>query len=96
MKLEPYTYQPFSEITQQMLMLNGIRVEIAKATADAVWNKIRSRNIQDCIRIARMARSLEDVNFIVNIFLKYAARVVQDRDIIEYVSIFLCCIKNLI
>ena len=54
-KLEPYTYQQFSEITEQMLMLNGIGVEIAKATADAVWNKIRSGNIRDCIRIARMA-----------------------------------------
>lgn len=54
-------------------MLNGIGVEIAKATADAVWNKIRSGNIQDCIKIARMARSLEDVNFIVNTFLKYGS-----------------------
>ncbi len=54
-------------------MLNGIGVDIAKATADAVWNKIRSGNIRDCIRIARMAKSLEDVNFIVNTYLKYGS-----------------------
>ena len=72
-KLEPYTYQQFSEITEQMLMLNGIGVEIAKTTADAVWNKIRSGNIRDCIRIARMTKSLEDVNFIVNTYLKYGS-----------------------
>jgi MoxR-like ATPase len=72
-ELEPYTYQQFSEITQQMLILNGIGVEIAKATVDAVWNKIRSGNIRDCIRIARMTKSLEDVNFIANTYLKYGS-----------------------
>jgi holliday junction DNA helicase RuvB len=72
-KLDPYTYQQFSEIKEQMLMLKGIGVEITKATADAVRNKIRSGNIRDCIRIARMAKSLEDVNIIVNTYLKYGS-----------------------
>jgi replication-associated recombination protein RarA len=70
-KLEPYTYQQFCEVTQRLLVLNGIDTEIAKATADAVWYKIRSGNIRDCIRIARMAKSIEDVNFVVNTHMKY-------------------------
>jgi len=72
MRLEPYTYQQFCEITQRLLVLNGIDAEIAKATADAVWYKIRSGNIRDCIRIARMAKSIEDVNFVVNTHIKYS------------------------
>jgi replication-associated recombination protein RarA len=71
MKLEPYTYQQFCEITQRLLGPSGIGPEIARATANAVWHDIRSGNIRDCIRIARMAKSIEDINFIVNTYLKY-------------------------
>jgi Holliday junction DNA helicase RuvB len=73
MKLEPYTYQQFCEITQRLLGLGGIGPEIAKATANAVWHDIRSGNIRDCIRIARMAKSIEDINFVVHTYLKYQA-----------------------
>ena len=72
-KLAPYSYQQFCEVTQRLLVLNGIDTEIAKATADAVWYKMGSGNIRDCIRIARMAKSLEDVNFVVNTHLKYGS-----------------------
>jgi Holliday junction DNA helicase RuvB len=73
MKLEPYTYQQFCEITQRLLGLGGIGPEIAKATANAVWHDIRYGNIRDCIRIARMAKSIEDINFVVHTYLKYQA-----------------------
>ena len=72
-KLAPYSYEQFCEVTQRLLVLNGIDTKIAKATADAVWYKIRSGNIRDCIRIARMAKSIEDVNFVVNTHLKYSS-----------------------
>jgi replication-associated recombination protein RarA len=70
-KLEPYSYRQFCEITQRLLVHNGIHKEVARATADAVWYKIKSGNIRDCVRIARMAKSIEDVNFIVSTYLKY-------------------------
>jgi Holliday junction DNA helicase RuvB len=73
MKLEPYTYQQFCEITQRLLGPSGIGPEIARATANAVWHGIRSGNIRDCIRIARMAKSIEDINFVVHTYLKYQA-----------------------
>ncbi|MGB8025470.1 MAG: hypothetical protein WCF06_14285 [Nitrososphaeraceae archaeon] len=38
--------------------------EIAKTIAAAVWNRL------DCVKIGRMGRSIEDVNFIVDIFLR--------------------------
>jgi hypothetical protein len=42
--------------------------EIVKATADVVWNT--SRNIRDSIKIARMAKAIEDVDWLVTTFLK--------------------------
>jgi Holliday junction DNA helicase RuvB len=61
-KLQAYTYDQFYEITVRLLTSNHYNVdeEIAKATAEAVWNT--SRNIRDSIKIARMAKSIEDVD----------------------------------
>jgi hypothetical protein len=70
-KLEPYTYKQFFDITVRLLTSDQYSVdeEIAKATADAVWNTSTTRNIRDCIRVAKMAKSVEDVNWLVKSFL---------------------------
>ena len=67
-ELEPYSYDQFCQITVSLLTSQQHRVkeEIAKATAYAVWNRMRSRNIRDCVRIGRMAKSTEDIKFIVD------------------------------
>jgi dihydroneopterin aldolase len=66
-KLQAYTYEQFYEITIRLLTSNHYNVdeEIAKATADAVWNT--TQNVRDCIRIAKMAKSIEDVKWLVNV-----------------------------
>jgi hypothetical protein len=43
--------------------------DFALNIADVVWNT--SRNLRDCVRIGELARSVEDVNFIADMFLKY-------------------------
>jgi len=43
-------------------------IDIASIIADAVWNK--SRDIRDCVRIGTIAKSMDDVWFIINSFLK--------------------------
>jgi replication-associated recombination protein RarA len=67
-KLQPYTHEQFNGITTRLLTSNKYNVdeEIAKATADAVWRN--SRNIRDAIKLARMARSAEDVDWLVTTF----------------------------
>jgi replication-associated recombination protein RarA len=67
--LEPYTYEQFYEITVRVLTSDqhSVDEEIANATADAVWNT--SRNIRDCVRVAKMAKSVEDVKWLVDSFL---------------------------
>ena len=64
-ELEPYSYEQFYQITTRLLIKqHNVKEEIAKATAHMVWNKMRSRNIRDCVRIGRMAKSVQDVDFI--------------------------------
>jgi holliday junction DNA helicase RuvB len=70
-KLEPYTYEQFYQITLQLLtqsQQHKVKEEIANAAVDAVWNKMKSGNIRDCVKIGRMAKSIEDVNFIADTF----------------------------
>jgi DNA polymerase III delta prime subunit len=70
-RLEPYTYEQFFEITVRLLTTTSdqysIDEEIAKATAYAVWST--TQNIRDCIRVAKMAKSAEDVKWLVKSFL---------------------------
>jgi Cdc6-like AAA superfamily ATPase len=72
-RLEPYTYEQFFNITVRLLTTSNqysVDEEIAKVTADAVWrNTSTARNIRDCIRVAKMAKSAEDVKWLVKSFL---------------------------
>jgi holliday junction DNA helicase RuvB len=63
-KLEPYTYEQFYEIT---LRLVEIPENMARIIADSVWRT--SRDIRDCVRIGKLARSEEDVKFLVENFM---------------------------
>ena len=63
-ELEPYTYEQFYTIAVQLL-----DKDFARIIADAVWNT--SRNLRDCVRIGKLARSEEDVNFLVEKFLRH-------------------------
>lgn len=69
-RLQPYTYEEFYEITMRLLTSNQYNVdeEIARTTADAVWSN--SRNIWDSIKIARMSKSVEDVIWVARTFLR--------------------------
>jgi MoxR-like ATPase len=63
-ELDPYTYEQFHEVALRLLYT---RREIACLVADAVWNT--SKNLRDCVRIGKLAKSEEDLNFLVEKFL---------------------------
>jgi holliday junction DNA helicase RuvB len=63
-KLEPYTYEQFYEITLKLL---DDSEDIARIIGDSVWST--SRDIRDCVRIGKLARSEEDVKFLVENFI---------------------------
>jgi hypothetical protein len=77
-KLEPYTYEQFYQITVELLTKqHKVKEEIAEATANAIWYK--SANIRDSVKIGRMAKSVEDVMFIVYNFMKNNRSVHKSR-----------------
>jgi holliday junction DNA helicase RuvB len=68
-KMQTYTYEQFYNITIWLLTSNHYNVDekIAKATLDAVWKT--SRNIRESIRIAKIAKTVEDVHWLATTFL---------------------------
>src|ERR671931_2514863 len=71
-ELEPYSYEQFCQITMGLLIeQHKVKEEIAKATAHMVWNRLGSKNIRDCVRIGRIAKSVEDVDFISDTLRRY-------------------------
>jgi len=63
-KLGPYAYKQYFEITKQLLSHQKIEREVANLIASAEWAK--SQDIRDSIKIASMAKTIEDVDFLVN------------------------------
>jgi Holliday junction DNA helicase RuvB len=69
-ELTPYTYEQFYQISVHILTEeHKVSVDIAKNISDKVW--ANSRNIRDCVRIGRMAKSLDDIQFLIGTFLNY-------------------------
>lgn len=66
-ELEPYTYEEFYEIAVHLLDR-----DFARNIADVVWNT--SRNLRDCVRIGKLAKSEQDVNFLAEKFLRHDLR----------------------
>jgi replication-associated recombination protein RarA len=67
-KLQAYTYEQFNYIAIRLLTMNRYNIDekIAQATVEAVWRT--SRNIRDAIKIAKMAKSVGDVDWIITTF----------------------------
>jgi replication-associated recombination protein RarA len=72
--LKAYVYEEFHKIVSHLLAKNKLDQKIIDGIIYAVWYKIKSKNIRDCIKIARMAKSLDDVIFLVNIYDKYSIK----------------------
>jgi holliday junction DNA helicase RuvB len=69
-ELPPYTYDQFYEISVHILIEeHKISQDIANNISDKVW--ANSRNIRDCVRIGRMAKSVDDIQFLVGTFLNH-------------------------
>src|SRR5919206_1650056 len=43
-----YKYQSFHEVAVHLLCSQGTSIEMATAVADAVWSKMKSKDIRDC------------------------------------------------
>jgi MoxR-like ATPase len=70
---KPYAEEEFVNIVVNVLdREEGIDSDIALLIADGVFNRLKSSNIRECVRIARLARNDSDqVNKIIDTFAKY-------------------------
>ncbi|HYX55468.1 MAG TPA: ATP-binding protein [Nitrososphaeraceae archaeon] len=66
-----YRYENFRDIAVHILAQEGVSSEIASASADAVWRKMRSKDIRDCMKIGRLAKIKEDVDWIADTLKTY-------------------------
>jgi Holliday junction DNA helicase RuvB len=59
-----YTFLSFQEICSHILSREGVPSDVCNAIGDAVWNKLRSKDIRDCIKLGRLAKTKHDVEWI--------------------------------
>jgi Holliday junction DNA helicase RuvB len=70
---KPYTEEEFVEIVVNVLdREEGVDKDIAQIIADGVFNKLKSSNIRECVRIARLVKNdPAQINRIIHTFVKY-------------------------
>jgi MoxR-like ATPase len=66
--IKPYSYEQFCYIAEKLLLRQKANTDIARIIIDVIWNK--SQDMRDCVRIGALAKSIQDVRFIVDNFLK--------------------------
>lgn len=66
-----YKFENFHEVSTHILGHEGVEGTLASKIANAVWWKLKSKDIRDCMKIGRLAKSEEDVNWIVETFKRY-------------------------
>jgi Holliday junction DNA helicase RuvB len=66
-----YSLGSFTEICTHLLAREGVAPDVAAATADAVWNKLKSKDIRDCVKLSRLAKNKEDVEWIAQTMRNY-------------------------
>ena len=66
-----YKFNDFFDISVNILSHEGVPSEIACTVAHEVWYNLRSKDIRDCIKIGRLSKNKEDVNWIVQTLKNY-------------------------
>ena len=67
-----YNFENFLDISIHMLGQEGIAKDIATEAASQVCHKMKSKDISDCIKLAHLAKTKTDVNWIVETLQKYS------------------------
>jgi Holliday junction DNA helicase RuvB len=66
-----YSFGSFQEVCIHILGREGVPTEVAAAITEAVWTKLKSKDIRDCIKIGRLAKTKEDVEWIAQTLRTY-------------------------
>lgn len=71
LRFKQYRYEAFQEVAVHLLSREGISRQIAIATAETVWSKMKSKDIRDCVKIGHLAKTKDDVNWIAETLKNY-------------------------
>lgn len=66
-----YSFGSFQQVCTHILSREGVPSDVGAAIADAVWTKLKSRDIRDCIKLGRLARTRADVEWIAQTMKTY-------------------------
>lgn len=69
--LKSYNRDKFIEVSNGILVKNDIPFDLSNEISHVVWNKLKSRDIRDCIKISRLAKTIEDVEWIAKTLIHY-------------------------
>lgn len=73
--LGEYTYQEFTEVIRRLLKKRyRLDSTISEKISYEVWYTMKSTDVRDAIRIAKLTKSPDDVYWLVNVHLKYGIR----------------------
>ena len=67
-----YKFEDFQKVATHLLVNSGISSEIATTVANAVWHKMRSKDIRDCMKIGRLVKTKEEVEWVIEALKKYS------------------------
>ncbi|MDW0329128.1 MAG: AAA family ATPase [Nitrososphaeraceae archaeon] len=71
--LKEYAYEEFMNIVRKVLKKRyRMDEDISEKIAYAVWNVLNSKDVRDAIRIAKLSKTCSDVDWLVNIKIKYS------------------------
>lgn len=73
--LEEYTYEEFLEIVRRLLKKRyHLDITTSEKIGYAVWDKLKSKDVRDAINIAKLTRSSTDVDWLVEVQMKYGKK----------------------
>jgi holliday junction DNA helicase RuvB len=73
--LEWYTFEEFTEIVRRLLKKRyRLDMNLSEKIAYAVWNQMGSKDIRDALNIAKLTKSTADIDWLVDVQMKYAGK----------------------
>ena len=73
--LKEYSYEEFVEIARRLLKNRyHLDTDSSERIAYSVWNRMESKDIRDVVNIGKLAKTSIDINWLVDIQLKYGGR----------------------
>jgi replication-associated recombination protein RarA len=75
--MKEYTYEEFSEIARRLFKKRyRLDIKLSEKIAYTVWNRMKSKDIRDAINIAKLTKSSADVDWLVDVQMKYGKKII--------------------